>query len=377
MAFLLELIFNEKIHVILFCAKIHTSNSILMRKEHKIRVGISIGDLNGIGPEIVIKALEDKRMLDFFTPVIFASIKTMSFFKNHMNSDINFHGVDKLNQLIDSRVNVLNVWKEPVDINFGEENKIIGSYAVKSLEAAVKSLKNNDIDVLVTAPINKQNIQSDKFKFPGHTNYIAEQLNGKSLMFMVSDHLKVGLLTDHVPVEAVGKAITKDLIIEKIELMYQSLIADFQIRKPKIAVLGINPHAGDGGVIGKEDDDILKPTLSQLREQGKLVYGPYAADTFFGTGNYKNFDAVLAAYHDQGLVPFKTIAFGEGVNYTAGLSKIRTSPDHGTGYDIAGKNMADASSFKQAIFTALKIFNNRNTYQKLTKNPLKTSLRSS
>jgi 4-hydroxythreonine-4-phosphate dehydrogenase len=271
----------------------------------------------------------------------------------------------------------LNVWKEPVDINFGEENKIIGSYAVKSLEAAVKSLKNNDIDVLVTAPINKQNIQSDKFKFPGHTNYIAEQLNGKSLMFMVSDHLKVGLLTDHVPVESVGKAITKDLIIEKIELMYQSLIADFQIRKPKIAVLGINPHAGDGGVIGKEDDDILKPTLSQLREQDKLVYGPYAADTFFGTGNYKNFDAVLAAYHDQGLVPFKTIAFGEGVNYTAGLSKIRTSPDHGTGYDIAGKNMADASSFKQAIFTALKIFNNRNTYQKLTKNPLKTSLRSS
>lgn len=348
-----------------------------MRKEHKIRVGISIGDLNGIGPEIVIKALEDKRMLDFFTPVIFASIKTMSFFKNHMNSDISFHGIDKFNQLIDSRINVLNVWKEPVEINFGEENKTIGTYAVKSLEGAVEALKSNDIDVLVTAPINKQNIQSDTFNFPGHTNYIAKQLNGKSLMFMVTDHLKVGLLTDHVPVEAVGKSITPALIKEKIDLMYQSLIMDFQIRRPKIAVLGINPHAGDGGVIGNEDDDVLKPTLSQLRDEGKLVYGPYAADTFFGTGNYKNFDAVLAAYHDQGLVPFKTISFGEGVNYTAGLSKIRTSPDHGTGYDIAGKNMADASSFKQAIFTALKIYNNRNSYQKLTQNPLKLSQKSS
>jgi 4-hydroxythreonine-4-phosphate dehydrogenase len=348
-----------------------------MRKEHKIRVGISIGDLNGIGPEIVIKALEDKRMLDFFTPVIFASIKTMSFFKNHMNSDISFHGIEKFNQLIDSRVNVLNVWKEPVEINFGEENKTIGSYAVKSLEAAGESLKNNDIDVLVTAPINKQNIQSDKFNFPGHTNYIAKQLNGKSLMFMVTNHLKVGLLTDHVPVEAVGKNITPELIEEKIDLMYQSLIIDFQIRRPKIAVLGINPHAGDGGVIGNEDDDVLRPTLSQLKDRGKLVYGPFAADTFFGTGNYKNFDAVLAAYHDQGLVPFKTISFGEGVNYTAGLSKIRTSPDHGTGYDIAGKNIADASSFKQAIFTGLNIYKNRNLHQKLTQNPLKTSQKSS
>jgi 4-hydroxythreonine-4-phosphate dehydrogenase len=348
-----------------------------MRKEHKIRVGISIGDLNGIGPEIVIKALEDKRMLDFFTPVIFASIKTMSFFKNHMNSDISFHGIDKFNQLIDSRINVLNVWKEPVEINFGEESKVIGTYAIKSLEGAVEALKSNDIDVLVTAPINKQNIQSDTFNFPGHTNYIAKQLNGKSLMFMVTDHLKVGLLTDHVPVEAVGKSITSALIKEKIELMYQSLIMDFQIRRPKIAVLGINPHAGDGGVIGNEDDDVLRPTLSELRDEGKLIYGPYAADTFFGTGNYKNFDAVLAAYHDQGLVPFKTISFGEGVNYTAGLSKIRTSPDHGTGYDIAGKNMADASSFKQAIFTALKIYNNRNSYQKLTQNTLKLSQKSS
>lgn len=375
-AFLTEYAFNEKIHVILFFAKIRTTNIILMRKEHKIRVGISIGDLNGVGPEIVINALDDKRMMDFFTPVIFASIKTMSFFKNHMGSDINFHGIDHFNQIIDSRVNVLNVWKEPVDINFGEENKIIGAYAVKSLERAVEALKNNDIDVLVTAPINKQNIQSDTFNFPGHTNYIAQQLNGKSLMFMVTDNLKVGLLTDHVPVNEVGKTITAELIKEKVNLVYESLVKDFLIPKPKIAVLGINPHAGDGGVIGHEDDDILKPALNNFRDNGQLVYGPYAADTFFGTGNYKNFDAVLASYHDQGLVPFKTISFGEGVNYTAGLSKIRTSPDHGTAYDIAGNNQADCSSFKQAIFTALKIYNNRNTYQNLTQNQLKSTQRS-
>lgn len=344
-----------------------------MRKEHKIRVGISIGDLNGVGPEVVINALDDKRMMDFFTPVIFASIKTMSFFKNHMGNDINFHGIDHFNQIIDSRVNVLNVWKEPVDINFGEESKAIGAYAVKSLESAVEALKNNDIDVLVTAPINKQNVQSDTFNFPGHTNYIAKQLNGKSLMFMVTDNLKVGLLTDHVPVNEVGKTITPELIKEKINLVYESLVKDFLIPKPKIAVLGINPHAGDGGIIGHEDDDILKPALNNFRDHGQLVYGPYAADTFFGTGNYKNFDAVLASYHDQGLVPFKTISFGEGVNYTAGLSKIRTSPDHGTAYDIAGKNQADCSSFKQAIFTALKIYNNRNTYQNLTQNALKST----
>lgn len=344
-----------------------------MRKEHKIRVGISIGDLNGIGPEIIIKALEDKRMLDFYTPVIFASIKTMSFFKNHLQSDINFQGADHFNQIIDSRVNVLNVWKEQVQINFGEESKTIGEYALKSLKSAVAALKNDEIDVLVTAPINKHNIQSESFKFPGHTDYIAKELNGKSLMFMVTDNLKVGLLTDHVPVQKVSSAITTELIEEKINIIYESLIKDFKINRPKIAVLGINPHAGDSGVIGHEDDVVLKPVLHKFQEKGMLVYGPYAADSFFGSNNYKNFDAVVATYHDQGLIPFKTISFGEGVNYTAGLSKVRTSPDHGTAYEIAGKNTADASSFKQAIFTALKIFKNRTQHEKLSKNPLKAS----
>lgn len=344
-----------------------------MRKEHKIRVGISIGDLNGIGPEIIIKALEDKRMMDFFTPVIFASIKTMSFFKNHLQSDINFHGIEHFNQIIDSRINVLNVWKEQVAINFGEESKTIGDYAIKSLEKAVEALKNDDIDVLVTAPINKHNIQSDTFKFPGHTDYIAKELNGKSLMFMVTDNLKVGLLTDHVPVKDVSAAITAELIEEKINIIYNSLIKDFHINRPKIAVLGINPHAGDGGVIGNEDNKVLHPVLTKIQEKGMLVYGPFAADSFFGSNSYKGYDAVVATYHDQGLIPFKTISFGEGVNYTAGLSKIRTSPDHGTAYDIAGKNTADASSFKQAIFTALKIFKNRAEHEKFSKNPLKTT----
>lgn len=342
-----------------------------MKKEEQIRVGISIGDLNGIGAEIILKTFEDSRMLEFCTPIIFASIKTMSFFKKHFNSGINFHGINDLNQAIEAKVNVLNVWKETIDIAFGEEDLKAGEYAIKSLERATEALKNDDIDVLVTAPINKLTIQSERFNFPGHTNYLAQELGGKSLMFMVSDKLKVGLLTDHVPVKDVPQHITTKLIEEKVQTVYESLIKDFRINGPKIAVLGINPHAGDHGVIGKEDEEILKPALQKIRERGKLVYGPYSADSFFGSKNYQNFDAIIASYHDQGLIPFKTITFGEGVNYTAGLNKIRTSPDHGTAFEIAGKGTADESSFKAAVFTAIQIYRNRKEYQKLTKNPLK------
>ncbi|MBR9847584.1 MAG: 4-hydroxythreonine-4-phosphate dehydrogenase PdxA [Algicola sp.] len=342
-----------------------------MKKDTKIKLGISIGDLNGIGSEIIINTFEDNRMLEFCTPVIFASIKTMSFFKKHYGSSINFHGINHTDQIVEGKVNVLNVWKENVTINFGEEDVNIGAYSVKSLEKATEALKSETIDVLVTAPIHKHNIQSENFKFPGHTNYLAEQLGGKSLMFMVTENLKVGLLTDHVPVKDVPQHITKELIKEKIETVYNSLVKDFRINKPTIAVLGINPHAGDNGVIGNEDENILKPTLEQIREKKKLVYGPYSADSFFGSGNYKNFDAVIAAYHDQGLIPFKTIAFGSGVNYTAGLSRVRTSPDHGTAFEIAGKGEADNSSFKEAVFTAIQIFKNRNEYESISKNPLK------
>lgn len=342
-----------------------------MKKDAQIRVGISIGDLNGIGAEITLKTFEDSRMLEFCTPIIFASIKTMSFYKKHFNSGINFHGINELSQVIEGKVNVLNVWKENVEIAFGEEDLKAGEYAIKSLEKATEALKNDEIEVLVTAPINKLTIQSETFKFPGHTNYLAQELGGNSLMFMVTDKLKVGLLTDHVPVKDVPTHINAKLIEEKIQTISESLIKDFKVGKPKIAVLGINPHAGDHGVIGEEDEKILKPTLLKLRDRGKLVFGPYSADSFFGSKNYKNFDAVIAAYHDQGLVPFKTITFGEGVNYTAGLSKVRTSPDHGTAFEIAGKGVADESSFKAAVFMALSIYKNRGEYKKLTKNPLK------
>lgn len=343
-----------------------------MRKEENVIVGISIGDLNGIGGEIVLKTLEDNRTLEFFTPVIFASVKTISFLKNHFNLDLTFNGINKLTDIVHGKINVFNVWQEKVDIKFGEEDLKMGELAIRSFEAATKALKTDAIDVLVTAPINKHNIQSDKFKFPGHTDYLNQELDGESLMFMVSNGLRVGLLTDHVPVKDVSKNITKSLIDKKINTVYNTLQSDFNIIRPKIAVLGINPHTGDNGVIGKEDDTILRPALKELVNTGKLVYGPYAADSFFGSSNYKNFDAIVAAYHDQGLIPFKTLSFGKGVNFTAGLSKIRTSPDHGTAYEIAGKGEANESSFREAVYLALKLFKNRRENQELKENPLKT-----
>ncbi|MFL1894585.1 4-hydroxythreonine-4-phosphate dehydrogenase PdxA [Aquimarina sp. 2-A2] len=346
-----------------------------MKKEERIRVGISIGDLNGIGSEVIMKTFEDPRMLDFCTPVIFASVKVLSFLKKQLKSSINLHGIDTTSQILDGKVNVLNVWKEPVSINFGKEDPAIGAYAIKSLKAATQALKTNEIDVLVTAPINKASIQAEDFKFPGHTDYLNQELDGDSLMFMITDDLKVGLLTDHVALKDIAQAITPELIQNKINTIYNTLQQDFGISKPKIAVLGINPHSGDNGVIGKEDDEVLKPTLEKIREENKLVYGPYAADSFFGSNAYTTFDAIVASYHDQGLIPFKTLSFGKGVNYTAGLHKVRTSPDHGTAFEIAGKGTADAGSFKEAVFAALTIFKKRSEYETLTENPLKKQAR--
>lgn len=347
-----------------------------MKETQKVRVGISIGDLNGIGSEIVIKTFEDNRMLDFCTPVIFANTKLMSFFKKQFGSSVNFQGVTQASDAIDGKINVVNVWKENVKIEFGTEDKKIGEYAFKSLEAATTALKNEEIDVLVTAPINKSTIQSENFNFPGHTDYLAKELNGDSLMFMIAPEelgLRVGLLTDHLAIKEIAEQITPELIEKKVEIIYKTLQQDFQLRKPKIALLGINPHSGDNGVIGKEDENVLKPTIQKINNEGKLIYGPYSADSFFGSQNYKNFDAIIAAYHDQGLIPFKTLSFGKGVNFTAGLNRIRTSPDHGTAYEIAGKGEADFKSFKEAVFLALKIFKNRKEFQELTKNPLKHS----
>ncbi|MGB7842790.1 MAG: 4-hydroxythreonine-4-phosphate dehydrogenase PdxA [Salinimicrobium sp.] len=342
-----------------------------MKPAENIKVGISIGDLNGIGSEIVLKTFEDARMLELCTPVIFASAKLITFFKKNYKSDINFQGVEEASQAIDGKVNVVNVWKENVNVNFGEEDKEAGAYAFKSLEAATAALKKGDVDVLVTAPINKHTIQSENFNFPGHTDYLAKELEGDSLMFMISDTLRVGLLTDHVAVKDVAATITPQLIEKKIKIIYKTLQQDFRIAQPKIAVLGINPHTGDNGVIGTEDEEILKPTLEKIRNSGKIIFGPYSADSFFGSGNYKNFDAVVAAYHDQGLVPFKTLSFGNGVNFTAGLKKIRTSPDHGTAYEIAGKNKADHHSFQEAVYKAIDISRNRQEYLELTSNVLK------
>jgi len=342
-----------------------------MKKEEKIRLGISVGDLNGIGSEVILKTFEDLRMLDFCTPVIFASIKLMSYFKKQFDLSVSLHGINHLDQIIDGKINVVNLWKETVAINFGEEDTAIGAYAVQSLQAATDALKKEEIDLLVTAPINKHSIQSEDFKFPGHTDYLNKELEGDSLMLMITDTLRVGLLTDHVAIKDIAETITPKLIKQKIATLYDSLVKDFGIQRPKIAVLGINPHSGDHGVIGQEDETVLKPTIAQLSSNGRLVYGPYAADSFFGSDNYRNFDAVVAAYHDQGLIPFKTLSFGEGVNFTAGLHKVRTSPDHGTAFGIAGKGTADPGSFKEAVFAGLKIFRNRKLHQELTKNQLK------
>ncbi len=341
-----------------------------MQESRKIKVGISIGDLNGIGCEVILKTFEDTRMLDFCTPVIFASNKTISHQKNELGITLNFNGIHDVAKAIDGKVNVVNVWKETPKIEFGQETKEGGEYAIKSLRAALRALKENKIDVLVTAPINKNNIQSEDFNFPGHTDFLAKELEGESLMFMITDDLKVGLLTDHVAVKDAPIAITPILIRTKVRVIEKSLQKDFGIRRPKIALLGINPHSGDHGVIGKEDDEVMKPVIKEMSEAGHLVFGPYPADSFFGSDTYKNFDAILAAYHDQGLIPFKTLSFGNGVNFTAGLSKVRTSPDHGTAYEIAGKGKADNNSFKEALFKAIEIFGNRQEYRHLTENQL-------
>ncbi|MDH4403006.1 MAG: 4-hydroxythreonine-4-phosphate dehydrogenase PdxA [Flavobacterium sp.] len=344
----------------------------MIKKAENIIVGISIGDLNGIGSEVVLKTFEDSRMLEFCTPVIFANVKIISAIKKTFESTAAIHGIDTLEQIVIGKINVLNVWKEHLELNYGTNDDSLGKYAIKSFIAATKALKEGKIDVLVTAPINKYNIQSDDFKFPGHTDYLNQELSGNALMFMVQDNLRVGLLTDHIPVNEVASHLTEKLITQKIETINKSLIQDFSINKPKIAVLGLNPHAGDGGVIGKEDDTLLKPVIKKLFEKGTLVFGPYPADGFFGNSQYEKFDAVIAAYHDQGLIPFKTLSFGNGVNYTAGLDKIRTSPDHGTAYDIAGKGIANHNSFKEAVFLAIDIYNSRNEYVEISNNPLKT-----
>ncbi len=345
-----------------------------MNKMDKIKVGISIGDPNGIGLEVVLKTFEDSRMFDFCVPIIFAQSKPVSEYKKILGLDrVKVVGINDLSKAVSNKVNVLASWKEQLNLELGKETDSGGTFAYRSLEAATKALKNQKIDVLVTAPINKNNIQSDTFNFKGHTEYLDEHLAGESLMILMTDSLKIGLITGHIPISQVAESITSELITQKVEILYTTLQRDFGIAKPKIAVLGLNPHCGDQGVIGDEDDTTIRPTLEKIQATGKLVYGPYAADSFFGAETYKQFDAVLAMYHDQGLGPFKTLSFGKGVNFTAGLAQVRTSPDHGTAYEIAGRNKANHQSFKEAVFTAISVYKERKKQHELKRNQLEVN----
>ncbi len=342
----------------------------MKNKKNKIKVGISVGDLNGIGAEVILKTFQDNRMFEFCTPVVFASTKALSYQKKMLNLKIDLHGIRQVQQAFPNKLNVMNLWRDPVPMTPGKPSEEIGRYAVESFVKAVEALKQGEIDVLVTAPFNKETIQSDYFDFPGHTDYLAKELEGKALMFMISEDLKVGLVTGHLPLKYVAQQITQEKIIDKIKIMHHSLRQDFGVDKPLIAVLGLNPHSGDGGLLGTEENEIIRPAIIKLKKAGYMVFGPYAADSFFGSENYKKFDAVLAMYHDQGLIPFKTLSFGKGVNFTAGLDKVRTSPDHGTAYEIAGKNLADPGSFREAVFKAVDIFRKRKEYNELTENVL-------
>lgn len=341
--------------------------------EEKIIVGISQGDINGIGLEVIIKTFLEPQMLEICTPILFGSNKTASAYRKALNiEDFSFNQIKDFSELNHKRANLLSVYEEDVTIELGQQTENGGKYAFKSLEAATTALAEGKIDVLVTAPINKENIQSAEFKFPGHTEYLDEKFGkGNSLMFLVSDDLRVAVVTGHIPVTRVAQELTTEKILKKIQLLNKSLTQDFAIRKPKIAVLGLNPHAGDNGVIGDEEKNIIIPAIDKAKAEGIVAFGPYPADGFFGNGTYKNFDAVLAMYHDQGLIPFKTIAFNNGVNYTAGLPIVRTSPDHGTAYDIAGKGIASEESFRRAIYTAIDIYRTRKNHAEITSNPLK------
>lgn len=347
--------------------------------KRNIRVGITIGDINGIGPEIIIKALKDTRYFSDFTPIIYGSAKVLSFYKKAINDQhFNFTSIKDANEAKGKKANVINCWSEEVKITPGETNTTGGEYAFKSLEAATKDLAANKIDVLVTAPINKKAIQDAGFKFPGHTEYLAD-LSGvdEALMLLVYEGLRVALVTAHDPIKDVAAKITKNSVAHKINQLHQSLIRDYSIRKPKIAVLGLNPHAGEKGNMGDEEINHILPAIGECKSKDMMVFGPYAADSFFGSENLKNFDGVVAMYHDQGLTGFKSIAFGNGVNYTAGLPIVRTSPDHGTAMDIAGKNKADENSLRNAMFLAIDIYKNRQLEKEIHANPLKVKKSSS
>ena len=342
-------------------------------EQNRIRIGITQGDINGIGYEVILKTFEAPEMLEMCTPIIYGSPKIMTYHRKALNLETSFSIINSATEALPGRINVVNCNDDEVKVELGKASRESGKAAFDALEKAMSEYKDNLYDVLVTAPINKQMIQSEGFTFPGHTEYIEQSVGegAKALMILTNDRLRVALVTGHIPVAKIASTITKELIEEKLQLFDTSLKADFGINGPRIAVLSLNPHAGDGGVIGNEEETIIAPAIKAMREQGVLCYGPYPSDGFFGNGTFSRFDGVLAMYHDQGLTPFKVLAMDEGVNFTAGLPLVRTSPDHGTAFDIAGKGEASENSFRQAIYMAIDVFRNRKSYAEATHNPLR------
>ena len=341
--------------------------------EHKPVIGFSCGDINGIGIELLIKTLSDNRILDICTPIIFANNKVLNFYrKNLAEFNINFTILKDLGRINNKQLNLFNCWEEDVNITPGILNEIGGKYAVISLKAAAEALKEGKIDGLVTAPLHKKNIQSADFNFTGHTPYLKNLFAVNDVaMFMIAENMRVGLLTEHVAVKDIAPFITRERIMSKLQLLNNSLIRDFNITKPRIAVLALNPHAGDEGLIGKEEEEIIKPAIKDAKQRDIFCFGPYPADAFFARGQHEKFDGILAMYHDQGLIPFKSLAIGEGVNFTAGIKGVRTSPDHGVAFDIAGQAKADESSFRESIFKCIDIINARREHDEQYSNPLK------
>jgi 4-phospho-D-threonate 3-dehydrogenase / 4-phospho-D-erythronate 3-dehydrogenase len=335
-------------------------------------IGITIGDLNGIGAEVIIKTFSDHRLLELCTPLIFASNKLINFYrKSTPEINFNYQATKDFSRITPKQINIYNCWEEEIAIVPGQLTEIGGAYAVKSLVAAAEALRDKKIQGLVTAPIHKKNTQSATFNFTGHTPYLKHVFNANDvLMLMVSDTMRVGLVTEHVPVKEIARFITRETIQSKLRILNDSLMRDFGIDKPKIAVLGLNPHAGDEGLIGKEDEEIIKPVIKDLKHH-MMVFGPYSADAFFARNYQSRFDGILAMYHDQGLIPFKSLSGGEGVNFTAGLPMVRTSPDHGTAFDIAGKNKADASSFLSSLYTCIDIIRSRQEFDENRSNPMR------
>lgn len=340
---------------------------------NKIKIGITIGDFNGIGPELILKTFAEPDILETFTPVIYGSARVFSFYKKMCSAEnFNYHPIRTADEAQVGKVNLINIWQEEAKIDPGISNETGAKYAVMSLEAGTADLLAGKIHALVTAPIDKSHLDKVGFSFAGHTEYFADKAGKESLMLLVHENLRVALVTGHVGVSKIAGSLTKESIVKKAQLLKEALAKDFSITKPKIAILALNPHAGDSGKFGNEEAEIITPAIEELQQKNMLVMGPFAADGFFASGNFKNYDGILAMYHDQGLVPFKTLAGISGVNYTAGLNFIRTSPDHGPGFDLAGKDKADVTSFRDALYLAADLYLTRTNNKDLTKNPLKT-----